>query len=181
MHAQSPFAFSIFLYRRSGEGAAFASDMSLRWPSRRPFMLNAKHVSALPFYWLCSDVPVLVTKNVVPGGFLCLWGWLAMWYVLILCLKLYGWHLPCVCFGGYNALGRDTTLWAARRHLSAGGAWKTKTQELRHLSCVRALCIHSEIEIQPTIRFHSEITTIFMQHLVQGLLLSKLNYTLLQL
>lgn len=80
-----------------------------------------------------------------------------MWYVLILCLKLYGWHLPSVCFvGGYNALGRDTTLWAVRRHLSAGGAWKTKTQELRHLSCVRALRIHSAIEIKRALSFHSE-------------------------
>lgn len=72
------------------------------------------HVRVACSFWLCSDVPVLMTKNVVPGGFLFLWvgGSLAMWYVLICVLS----STVGICQRVFLVLSRS---WA--RHHTVGG------------------------------------------------------------
>lgn len=108
-------------------------------PPGVPLCWTQNTCSRYRFTPICCDVPVLWTKNCGTGTwwFALFCSDLAVWYVLIRVLSV-RLAFASVCFRRSRVLGRNTTQWAVRRHLSAG-AWKTKTQKLRHLSCARAL------------------------------------------
>lgn len=144
-HKNTPNALAIYVRVRvlptgdPGKQQLVRSACPCAGPPGVPLCWTQNTCSRYRFIPICCDVPVLWTKNCGTGTwwFVLFCSDLAVWYVLIRVLSV-RLAIASVCFWRFSVLGRDTTQWAVRRHLSAG-AWKTKTQKLRHLSCARAL------------------------------------------